>query len=414
MESKSPSVCAFVKVENELKSAIGILANHERQKNEQLVKCETRVADLTKTLAQETENTHKNQIKLQAVEEKYAQQTIEWNGKIELLEFEIEEIKVNETRKIDVLKKEIERRGLIIEQINQEKKIAIHFDETHGEKLEEKNKTIKQLKKRIKSFDEEMSKQQEEYAMSLKKEKDIRHSLRRQLKKMKAGASDEDVCVKEASEMKRQIVEHATRIQKLNTERFEWEKERSNYEKDAEILLIDYTEKCHMLDILKANEIKLKEKIKSQSMRMREMDAALAKQEERYETDTKALKELYEALETKYRKNFVEKRQEYISIHKRVKQAESDRNTMEEHVKMVDAKYNNMLKFNKCAQLMATRNASLIVRIDQLEEWFDEAWAGFRLEVLCYERKLEAKDEVIAQLKYGKPFQRVKPRFEET
>jgi len=190
------------------------------------------------------------------------------------------------------LKKEIERRGLIIEQINQEKKIAIHFDETHGEKLEEKNKTIKQLKKRIKSFDEEMSKQQEEYAMSLKKEKDIRHSLRRQLKKMKAGASDEDVCVKEASEMKRQIVEHATRIQKLNTERFEWEKERSNYEKDAEILLIDYTEKCHMLDILKANEIKLKEKIKSQSMRMREMDAALAKQEERYETDTKALKEL--------------------------------------------------------------------------------------------------------------------------
>jgi len=219
-----------------------------------------------------------------------------------------------------------------------------------------------------------MSKQQEEYAMSLKKEKDIRHSLRRQLKKMKAGASDEDVCVKEASEMKRQIVEHATRIQKLNTERFEWEKERSNYEKDAEILLIDYTEKCHMLDILKANEIKLKEKIKSQSMRMREMDAALAKQEERYETDTKALKEL--------RKNFVEKRQEYISIHKRVKQAESDRNTMEEHVKMVDAKYNNMLKFNKCAQLMATRNASLIVRIDQLEEWFDEAWAGFRLEVL--------------------------------
>jgi len=58
------------------------------------------------SLAQETENTHKNQIKLQAVEEKYAQQTIEWNGKIELLEFEIEEIKVNETRKIDVLKEE--------------------------------------------------------------------------------------------------------------------------------------------------------------------------------------------------------------------------------------------------------------------------------------------------------------------
>jgi len=36
-------------------------------------------------------------------------------------------LKVNETRKIDVLKRQIERRGLIIEQINEEKeKNAIH------------------------------------------------------------------------------------------------------------------------------------------------------------------------------------------------------------------------------------------------------------------------------------------------
>jgi len=109
------------------------------------------------------------------------------------------------------------------------------------------------------------------------------------LKKLKAGGSDRGVCGKEATEIKKQILQYTERVQRLNTEHFEWEKERSKYEKDAEILLVDYTDKSHMLDILKAEEVKMKAKIESQSMRLREMDAALIEQEERHETDTKAL-----------------------------------------------------------------------------------------------------------------------------
>ena len=103
---------AFVKVEKELKSAIEVLTNHESERNKQLAKYERRVAELTETLEQRTENALKNQTELETLKVDCAQQSMQTNEKIELLEFEIEEMKVNEMRKINALKREIEKRGL--------------------------------------------------------------------------------------------------------------------------------------------------------------------------------------------------------------------------------------------------------------------------------------------------------------
>ena len=112
MEKESSSMSAFVKVEKELKSAIEVLTNHESERSKQLAKYEKRVAELTETLEQKTENALKNRTQLEALKEDCVQQSMQASEKIELLEFEIEEMKVNETRKINALKREIQKRGL--------------------------------------------------------------------------------------------------------------------------------------------------------------------------------------------------------------------------------------------------------------------------------------------------------------
>ena len=58
-----------------------------------------------------------------------------------------------------------------------------------------------------------------------------------------------------------------------------------------------------------------------------------------------------------------------------------------------------LMNNNNNNQEYLVENQQLRSRMKEIETWFDEAWAGFRLEVLSFERKLEQKDEVIRQLK---------------
>ena len=124
MEKNSPTVTAFVQVQQELNGAISVLRKEDEHRREDAVRSSAKVQQLE----------HKVQ--------KNALQIADY------------EIKLGEHREqIDELK-------------NVDLKLQIQ--------LNDKNKMVKFLTKRVKIYDEILTKKQEEFESSLKKEKEVK------------------------------------------------------------------------------------------------------------------------------------------------------------------------------------------------------------------------------------------------
>ena len=124
MEKNSPTVTAFVQVQRELNGAISVLRKEDEHRREDAVRSSAKVQQLE----------HKVQ--------KNALQIADY------------EIKLGEHREqIDELK-------------NVDLKLQIQ--------LNDKNKMVKFLTKRVKIYDEILTKKQEEFESSLKKEKEVK------------------------------------------------------------------------------------------------------------------------------------------------------------------------------------------------------------------------------------------------
>uniref|UniRef100_A0A7M5UNR2 Uncharacterized protein n=2 Tax=Clytia hemisphaerica TaxID=252671 RepID=A0A7M5UNR2_9CNID len=258
-------------------------------------------------------------------------------------------------------------------------------------KADEKNKMIRSLKKRVKIFDEVLTKKQQEHEASIKKEKEAQLLLRKKLRALKNGtepvtASDEIQLVKkkykeEVRLMRKKIEDYEARVKKMNGERFEWESEKQKCEEDLKVLLEDYAQKGELLTACQAKVEKYKES------------------ERDHHQNFNALKDLYETLEQKYKDTFNKERPEYVGMIRRVESLELENQRLRNSLSQSNNKYESLLLLDTTHQEVIEENEKLTSRIHNIEEWFDEAWAGFRLEVLNFEQKLEKKNDIIRQLK---------------
>ena len=212
--------------------------------------------------------------------------------------------------------------------------------------------------------------------------------------------------------MKKNVADRDESIRKLKYDRFEWEQVKFKSQVDIHNLLKDY-------DIQQQECTKANQKI----LRMRKQRASLKEHTASLQDENTALKELYEQLEKKYRETFDEKRSEYVGMKQRVlsvqhenlelknelstvedayTQLESELSTVEDAYTQLESelttvedensvlknelstsskKYENLLLMNNNQHEHLVENQHLRSRIDEIETWFDEAWAGFRLEV---------------------------------
>ena len=207
--------------------------------------------------------------------------------------------------------------------------------------------------------------------------------------------------------MREKIADHEVSIRKMKADRVDWEQVKMKCEDDLEHLLKDYDFQQQQTEL--ANQ---------RIVRMRQQRASLHDQNKSLHEQNIALKKLYDQLEKKYHETFSEKRSEYVDIKQRVRSVELENSMLSVELQSIEEEktvlkdelstsskmYENLLLMNNNNnnnnhQEYLVENQQLRSRIKEIETWFDEAWAGFRLEVLNFERKLEEKDEVIRQLK---------------
>uniref|UniRef100_A0A7M5UI42 Uncharacterized protein n=1 Tax=Clytia hemisphaerica TaxID=252671 RepID=A0A7M5UI42_9CNID len=246
-------------------------------------------------------------------------------------------------------------------------------------------------KKRVKIFDKVLTKKQKEQEDFIKKEKEMQLMLRKKLKALKNGtqsvANDEELKLvkkkynEEVRLMRKEIEDYEARVQKMNSERFEWESEKQKCEEDLKVLLKDHAQKGDLLTACQAKVEKFKER------------------ERKHHQNFDALKNLYERLEQKYKDTFNKERPEYVGMIRRVESLELENQRLRKSLSQSNNKYESLLLLDTTHQEVIEENVTLTSRIQNIEEWFDEAWAGFRLEVLNFEQKLELKNEIIRQLK---------------
>lgn len=198
--------------------------------------------------------------------------------------------------------------------------------------------------------------------------------------------------------MIKKVADRDASIHKLKGERFQWEKVKLKCEDDLRELLKDYA--LQQQECTKANQ---------KIVRMREQRAGLTEQNNSLQEHNIALKKLYEELEKKYRETFDEKRSEYVGMKQRVRNVERENSTLKGQIRDVEdayselkielstiedeklelrdelstssKKYENLLLINNNNHDYLVENQQLRSRIAEIEAWFDEAWAGFRLEV---------------------------------
>ena len=127
METGSPTVTAFVQVQRELNGAISVLRKEDENRKEDFVKSSAKVQQLERRV------------------QKSAQLIIDYETKLGEHRAQIDELK-----KCDL-------------------KLQIQ--------LKDKNKMVKFLTKRVKVYDEILTKKQEEFASSMKKEKEVKRSF---------------------------------------------------------------------------------------------------------------------------------------------------------------------------------------------------------------------------------------------
>ena len=203
--------------------------------------------------------------------------------------------------------------------------------------------------------------------------------------------------------MRGNVADHEATIRKLNTERLEWGQVKSKCEMDLKDLLQDYALQQQQAD-------SAQQKI----VQMRDQQATLKDQNTTLQEQNKTLKGLYDQLEKKYRETFDEKRSEYVHMKHRVRSVEQENATLKSDISTTSKRYENLLLMNNNHHDHIVENRQLRSRIKDLETWFDEAWAGFRLEILRYERKLEEKDDTICQLKGESTTSRASIRYDQT
>lgn len=222
----------------------------------------------------------------------------------------------------------------------------------------------------------------------------VQSTLRRKLEVLKKDSSSSRISdsiklvkkqhKEEVKQMQENVADHEGTIQKMRRERKDWEQVKIRSEQDLKILLEDY-----------ASKVEQNKQSQATILHICEQQAILR-------DENTALRELYETLEEKYHTTFNKKRTEYVSMKNRVRCVEQANDRLRDEVSTTCKKYENLLLFgnnnNGSQQDLLVENQELSSRLDDLETCFDEAWAGFRLEVLNYERKLEQKEKIIRQL----------------
>ena len=89
----------------------------------------------------------------------------------EKLQQTIADMKISEENKIQILKNELDKRRTIIEELSDQNN-SKELDDLKAQ-VNEKSKMIRSLKKRVKIFDDVLTKKQQEHEASIKKEKEV-------------------------------------------------------------------------------------------------------------------------------------------------------------------------------------------------------------------------------------------------
>ena len=125
MEKDSPTVTAFVQVQRELNGAISVLRKEDEHRKEDVVRSSAKVQQLERKV------------------QKSAQQIADYEVKLGKHRAQIDELKNSDIKQLQI-------------------------------QLKDKNNMVKFLTKRVKSYDEILTKKQEEFASSLKKEREVK------------------------------------------------------------------------------------------------------------------------------------------------------------------------------------------------------------------------------------------------
>ncbi|XP_066919737.1 dynein regulatory complex protein 1-like [Clytia hemisphaerica] len=294
MEDKAPSIAAFAEVQKGFEKAVDLLQKEDEESK-------GKIASLVKKVEQESTKRNACELKLKEKE-----------NEADKLQQTIADMKISEKNKIQILKNELDKRRILIEELSDQNN-SKDLDDLKA-KADEKNKMIRSLKKRVKIFDKVLTKKQKEQEDFIKKEKEMQLMLRKKLKALKNGtqsvANDEELKLvkkkynEEVRLMRKEIEDYEARVQKMNSERFEWESEKQKCEEDLKVLLKDHAQKGDLLTACQAKVEKFKER------------------ERKHHQNFDALKNLYERLEQKYKDTFNKERPEYVGMIRRVESLE--------------------------------------------------------------------------------------------
>ena len=153
MEDKAPSLAAFVEVQKGFEKAVDLLRKEDKESK-------GKIASLEKKVEQESTERNACELKLREKEQE-----------AEKLQQTIADMKISEENKIQILKNELEKRRTIIEELSDQNN-SKELDDLKAQ-VNEKSKMIRSLKKRVKIFDDVLTKKQQEHEASIKKEKEV-------------------------------------------------------------------------------------------------------------------------------------------------------------------------------------------------------------------------------------------------
>ena len=153
MEGNAPSLAAFLEVQKGFEKAVDLLRKEGVESKEKIGSLEEKV---------EQESTKLNACELKLKEKEH---------EAEKLQQTIADMKISEENKIQILKNELDKRRTIIEELSDQNN-SKELDDLKAQ-VYEKSKMIRCLKKRVKIFDEVLTKKQQDHEASIKKEKEV-------------------------------------------------------------------------------------------------------------------------------------------------------------------------------------------------------------------------------------------------
>ena len=392
MEDNSNPLGSLSKIQDELKTTIEACLQYDVQKQEKLQLCRVELKELREREARNSVQLKKYEDEIFELNEKFiteaksGEELKECQLEVDRLNCELDDTKRKEKRKIELLKKELKKRAELIETLREEVKNGKLADANPMKKeLKEKSKMVKSLFKRLKLFGEALEKSKLKHGVAIQEEKAKNDSFQKELNELKElfkkNPSEQVIALKE------EVAECKQRVKDVMEEKWNWVQQKDKCATDLEILLDDYENMKRSLVEAESREQALARKLEKKRERIRLMDEDIL------------------------RRNRI-----HGDLLKKTKEVHVTNHSLNEYVEKIKKKYKNLLLFHNRDHLLI-ENESLRKRLDTIEEWFDDAWAGFRLEVLNFERKLELKDEAIEKLRAqqeGREFTGAKPCFKET